>query len=267
LDDPTQGQGRPGEIAKGTTMNQHPLSGGALPNCLDGADLFGQALERPARLGSDDFENDAPSASDASLMSADRPRLSLVRAEDHDDRCEDSETDSILTEPSNQVPIELAAPCRLELWGETIELESDHCSDIRVADSALDARLPPLTESFELDDLPSLKSEQIGSPSPSAASESSESECITISNPLAEMPKPETAVAKASAASLTCTAPPRIGSGRLSTAKLTWKPGDPFGGSKEPRSGRFRWEVMLTTACVTALCGLACIWMLRAILA
>src|SRR5262252_3533795 len=100
------GHGRPREIIKGTTMNQHPLTGGALPNCLDGADLFGQALERPARLRSDEIENDAPSPSDASLIAAAQPRLSLVRPEDHDDQCEVSETDSILAEPSNQVPID-----------------------------------------------------------------------------------------------------------------------------------------------------------------
>lgn len=60
--------------------------------------------------------------------------------------------------------------------------------------------------------------------------------------------------------------PKRIGSGQLVPARLTWRPGDPFGGDASGRS-RFRWEVMLTSACVTAACGLGCIWLLRTLLA
>lgn len=61
--------------------------------------------------------------------------------------------------------------------------------------------------------------------------------------------------------------PKRIGSGQLVPARLTWRPGDPFGdiGGNGPR--RFRWDVMLTSAGVTAACGLACIWLLRTLLA
>ena len=248
-------------------MNQHPLTGGALPNCLDGADLFGQALERPARLRSDDFESDAPSASDASLMSADRPRLSLVRPEDHDDQSEVSETDSILAEPSNQVSTELSESLG-ELWGQSLDFDAKDCSESRSADISLDERLPPLSETFELDDLLPVELDR-NLPAPVEPSgDTSDAECITISNPLAEVPIAASAVAKTSpAAGLTAPAPQRIGSGRLSPTKLTWKPGDPFGGSRESTAGRFRWEIMLTTACVTALCGLACIWMLRTILA
>lgn len=62
-------------------------------------------------------------------------------------------------------------------------------------------------------------------------------------------------------------APKQIGSGRLVPARLTWKPGDPFAGSKKTKPNQFRWEVMLTSACVTAACGLGCIWLLRTILA
>ena len=62
-------------------------------------------------------------------------------------------------------------------------------------------------------------------------------------------------------------APKRIGSGRLVPARLTWKPGDPFAGSSRRRVNHFRWEIMLTSACVTAACGLCCLWLLRTILA
>lgn len=60
--------------------------------------------------------------------------------------------------------------------------------------------------------------------------------------------------------------PKRIGSGQLVPARLTWRPGDPFGSDAKGKS-RFRWELMLTSACVTAACGLGCIWLLRTLLA
>ncbi|MCZ6683428.1 MAG: hypothetical protein O7B26_09590 [Planctomycetota bacterium] len=57
--------------------------------------------------------------------------------------------------------------------------------------------------------------------------------------------------------------PQRIGSGRLVPARLTWKPGDPFASDSSSKPIRFRWEVMLTTACCTAVCGMGAIWLLR----
>lgn len=62
-------------------------------------------------------------------------------------------------------------------------------------------------------------------------------------------------------------APRRIGSGRLVPARLTWKPGDPFAGRAERAGKPFRWELMLTAACITSASGLGCIWLLRTILA
>ncbi|HKQ48977.1 MAG TPA: hypothetical protein VJZ71_12975 [Phycisphaerae bacterium] len=64
----------------------------------------------------------------------------------------------------------------------------------------------------------------------------------------------------------TVNTPKRIGSGQLVPARLTWRPGDPFGSDARGKS-RFRWELMLTSACVTAACGLGCIWLLRTLLA
>lgn len=62
-------------------------------------------------------------------------------------------------------------------------------------------------------------------------------------------------------------APKRIGSGQLVPARLTWKPRDPFAAGCRPSFERFRWELMLTSACVTAVCGLGCVWLLRTLLA
>lgn len=64
----------------------------------------------------------------------------------------------------------------------------------------------------------------------------------------------------------TVNTPKRIGSGQLVPARLTWRPGDPFGSDAKGKS-RFRWELMLTSACVTAACGLGGIWLLRTLLA
>ncbi len=61
-------------------------------------------------------------------------------------------------------------------------------------------------------------------------------------------------------------APKRIGSGRLVPARLTWKPGDPFATPSRPKRAPFRWELMLTSACITAVCGLGCVWLLRNLL-
>jgi len=62
-------------------------------------------------------------------------------------------------------------------------------------------------------------------------------------------------------------APKRIGSGCLVPARLTWKPRDPLAGRSPSRMQRFRWELMLTSACITAVCGLGCVWLLRTFLA
>lgn len=62
-------------------------------------------------------------------------------------------------------------------------------------------------------------------------------------------------------------APRRIGKGALVPARLTWKPGDPFGEGRRRSGPRFRWEAMLTSACITAASGLICVWLLHSILA
>lgn len=61
--------------------------------------------------------------------------------------------------------------------------------------------------------------------------------------------------------------PDRIGHGKLVAARLTWKPGDPFGDGRRRSVERFSWESMLTSACLTAACGLLCVWLLHSILA
>lgn len=62
-------------------------------------------------------------------------------------------------------------------------------------------------------------------------------------------------------------APKQIGRGKLVPARMTWKPGDPFGQDRERRPDRFRWELMLTSACITAASGLICVWLLHSLFA
>lgn len=69
------------------------------------------------------------------------------------------------------------------------------------------------------------------------------------------------------AAAKVSTAPGRIGEGKLIPSRLTWKPRELFGGAAARRADPFKWEVMLTTACVTAACGMVGIWLLRSVLA
>ncbi len=77
------------------------------------------------------------------------------------------------------------------------------------------------------------------------------------------LPKPGE-IAGIAAGLRTTTTPKRIGSGRLVPSRLTWKPKDPFADVK-PKTRHFRWEIMLTTACGTAVCGMGAIWLLRAV--
>ncbi len=60
--------------------------------------------------------------------------------------------------------------------------------------------------------------------------------------------------------------PKRVGSGQLQNPRLNWRPGAPFGDGPARTQTRFRWELMLTTACGTAACGLVGIWLLRTLL-
>lgn len=62
--------------------------------------------------------------------------------------------------------------------------------------------------------------------------------------------------------------PERVGNGRLQPTKVHWKPGEPLGGAavKPADRRRFRWDVMLSTACGTAACGMIGIWLIRALL-
>lgn len=61
--------------------------------------------------------------------------------------------------------------------------------------------------------------------------------------------------------------PMRIGYGKLVVQRLRWRPGDPFGQAAREYVNEFSWHRMVTSACVTAACGLAAVWLLHTIFA
>ncbi len=63
------------------------------------------------------------------------------------------------------------------------------------------------------------------------------------------------------------TAPRRIGRGQLVSRRLNWRPGDPFGGATGDARPPLRWERVIATTCVTAACGMACLWIITTIFA
>jgi len=93
-----------------------------------------------------------------------------------------------------------------------------------------------------------------------AAAESADSRPTPTGRPMPPLPEPGELVRIAAGQTRRQT-PMRIGSGRLVPTRLTWKPGDPFCDSSN-RVRRFRWEIMLTAACGTAVCGMGAIWLL-----
>ncbi|MFO0973281.1 MAG: hypothetical protein U1A27_07575 [Phycisphaerae bacterium] len=82
--------------------------------------------------------------------------------------------------------------------------------------------------------------------------------------PISEPPAAQPSAAETVAAPCETSPPARIGRGSLTAQRVSWKPGDPFGATA-PRA-RFRWDLMLSTACGTAACGLVGIWLLRTLL-
>lgn len=124
---------------------------------------------------------------------------------------------------------------------------------------------PPAMAAQDLvfDDPVDLPPDSTRADEPAEQTDSSSSATMT-GKPMPELP-PKGSIA-ALAARRPSTVPKRIGSGRLVPARLTWKPRDPFAMPAPAKRSQFRWDTMLTWACVTAACGLGCIWLLRSIL-
>ncbi len=231
--------------------------------------LFYEAVIEPLR--------DVEHAGNEVAPPAPAPNLTLVR--DDDDDLEES----ILREHSEPLDTDVTTPSR----GVTMPRESD--GDAWPWEDEVESSKRDLTEISELPDSPAAsmtrieKLEYKTSPSPLCREDDhSASEDVILCEPVGILSVEEAAGTEESAADdeiltesvesvtayslRTANTPKRIGSGQLVPARLTWRPGDPFGGDASGKS-RFRWEVMLTSACVTAACGLGCIWLLRTLLA
>ncbi len=230
---------------------------------LEDLDLFREALTK--------MKEDAASASDASLVVDDRPRLTLVRPEDHDEASSASLLDdtTVMDEQSQTDEDDYG-----ELWLESLTGNTGYESTVSGATSETTCAL--IDEGMV--GYSTLESEDDAE---YHHHDHSAVEDVVIENPLAETIGLDEAIEEAQPVQMPVVAaskpaatlgvqrhpvPQRIGSGKLAPTKLSWKPGDPFGCSDDP-TRRFRWELMLTTACVTAMCGLTCIWLLRTILA
>ncbi|MBI5764860.1 MAG: hypothetical protein HZA51_15190 [Planctomycetes bacterium] len=237
-------------------MNESPLSGGMLAQelqrDLEDLDLFREALTKMKETA----------ASDAAFLVDDRPKLTLVRPEDHDESAASVSHDDTL---------DSAAVTDLEedfgeLWLES--LTGNVAADATVSGATSEAPAAPVVSKHAA-------AEMLDDDHEFHHHDHSAVEDVVLSNPLESLEEVDessnadapVAVSKPAAVVGSQRGPirHRIGSGKLAPTKLNWKPGDPFGCSDDAR--RFRWEVMLTTACVTAMCGLTCIWLLRTILA
>jgi hypothetical protein len=248
---------------------------------FDNYDLFAEALDR--------LQADANLLADAGFAVKERPQLTLVPRDEAEEPC-DAEKVPIAAQVEDEGafddstslldPDEHGAP-----WLEP-DGAADDAPDFQPVVTATEpAEMPAVSESFDLED----DGEILLSEDEFVGHDHSAVEDVVLSNPLATkqlvaatiVPDEidiveESAVtrevsAMAASAPLVSpaaagAAPRRIGSGKLATPRYHWKPGDPFGGVEDEAS-RFRWEVMLTTASVTAGCGMGCIWLLRTILA
>lgn len=84
--------------------------------------------------------------------------------------------------------------------------------------------------------------------------------------PMPDLP-PRGEIAGLAAKGAAARPPKRIGDGRLVPTRLTWRPGEPRVSERLQARTTFRWDTMLTAACLTAVCGMGCIWLLRTLLA
>lgn len=168
--------------------------------------------------------------------------------------------DVVLSMPIMQTPIE-----------ETL---SAFARDMEETADAYGARSASQSDAIEIDAEPTEAAESVAPAQDNPPSRPAPALVIAASQPettpAAESPEVAAVMAAESAtasASRPVATPKRIGSGQLVPARLTWKPGDPFGDSGGVSRRRFRWDVMLTSAGITAACGMFCIWVLRTLLA
>jgi len=138
---------------------------------------------------------------------------------------------------------------------------SDDASPLHTTDRAAcqpDVPAQPPIEANEAEFLPSTPTGRPMPPLPKRG------EIASLAREARSKEQAEPSAAKPVAAPST---PVKIGRGRLVPARLTWKPGDPFADGVKPKVSTFRWDIMLTATCCTAVLGLAVIWLMRWMLA
>lgn len=232
--------------------------------------LFYEAVIEPLR--------DVEHAGNEVAPPAPRPNLTLVRDDDDDleesilrEHCEALDAD-VLT--SSEGAAASPREADTDAWPWEDEVESSRGDRAEMDDG-------PVFQTASMKHAERAEA-QTTSASPCREDDQSASEDVILCEPVGILTVEQAAGAEETAAEdeiltesdeagsayslRTVNTPRRIGSGQLVPARLTWRPGDPFGGDVRGKT-RFRWEVMLTSACVTAACGLGCIWLLRTLLA
>ncbi len=226
-----------------------------------------------ASLGAFDLDNITSPGHEAEAAA--RPRLTLVRPDD--EAMDTVDHGSMIGAPTSESADEQDDPLDSWPWEEDIDADRRYESPCgKEAESIGAASIPLDDDDGALDDL------VICNPPAGSAIESrlkdfvreiddEETEAEDDREPIEAEDQRVIGAGRSdlptSSLGRPAAAPRRIGSGELVPARLTWRPGDPFAGSESANRRRFRWDVMLTSACITAGCGLACIWLLRTILA
>lgn len=214
-------------------------------------DLFMENLEDDSSLKSDEIEG---------LRAENLSDVTEAVMEIHDGSLDHSQAqDVILCEPPEayaaMLELKYASTRDVEDTEEEEEMGADAEDDIESEDVMADANAREvIAESTETCEEETVSSEQPIS-----------TDAVSFDAPMPELP-PVGEIVKLGI-SRGGVAPRRIGDGALIPAKLSWKPGDPFAGEDQPVGQRFRWELMLTAACITAVCGMGCVWLLRSVFA
>lgn len=274
-------------------MTEKPLRYEEDPDGIDDSALLEQAVEESRRIREFlDRDDDDDEVSDAAGPT-EGMRLTLHRGDD--DEAEDMEAKDVESESVESTDDEVTdsgddddtwpwndeSPVTHDENGEAARVRSeDGSASVPELDDAPDDADEFTVALGETRDQPPATSAAGRGPDPRRTEfDHSSTEDVVLLRPASDEP-----VASASAAERTGDSvpaddlarqgvrqrgmtPKRIGSGRLVPARLTWKPGDPFGDGDRRSVGPFRWDVMLTSASITAAAGLICIWLLRTLLA
>ncbi|MFQ5424558.1 MAG: hypothetical protein ACE5F9_11330 [Phycisphaerae bacterium] len=190
----------------------------------------------------------------------DHPRLTLVHPDDNDGLIPLAEDDEDAGGSASADDGPLWSSGEADAVDLKVEQEAAHLAEQVIAGPA-DRAVGVIDDHSATDDVILRESPAETIDLKSAAANPANPRRTPTGRPMPPLPEPGEISQIAAGHQTRRQTPMRIGSGRLVPARLTWKPGDPFCDSSN-RVRRFRWEIMLTAACGTAVCGMGAIWLL-----